>query len=85
MRRALATLAALFVGWRVYCTLRGRHEPVRHLLGGQKCADCGKAAADRAGLGFEGSSDVSPGVGTFYSRDGAGGLAETTRTERWGS
>ena len=59
MKRALAAVATLFVGWRLYCALRGRHEPVRQLIGGQRCADCGKAAADLDGLGFGGSDRVS--------------------------
>ena len=36
---------------RLRCYLRDRHNPVRHPLGGFKCADCGEAGADLAQMG----------------------------------
>src|SRR6266849_1637582 len=34
------------------CFVRNHHNPVRHPLGGFKCADCGEASADLEQMGF---------------------------------
>jgi hypothetical protein len=39
---------------RLRCRLGEPHVPVRHPVGGFRCARCGKPAADLGGLGFEG-------------------------------
>lgn len=39
---------------RARCFLRQRHSPVRHPLGGFRCADCGTAGADLDEMGFPG-------------------------------
>jgi len=44
----------------VRCALRGRHNPVRHPLGGFKCADCSLAGVDMEALGFPDSSHITP-------------------------
>jgi hypothetical protein len=41
------------------CLLRNQHNPVRHPLGGFRCADCGEAGADLDEMGFEGDGYVS--------------------------
>ena len=53
---------------RIRCYLRTRHEPVRHPLGGFRCADCGAAGADLAEMGFEGEGYVSP-LRILFSRE----------------
>ena len=35
------------------CFFRNRHEPVRHPLGGFRCAVCGTAGADLEDMGFD--------------------------------
>jgi hypothetical protein len=42
------------------CLLRNQHNPVRHPLGGFRCADCGSVGADLDEMGFEGDGYVSP-------------------------
>jgi hypothetical protein len=50
------------------CLLRGRgHNPVRHPLGGFKCADCGKSGADLERMGFLDGGYVST-LRTTYDR-----------------
>ena len=61
---------------KMRCYFRSRHEPVRHPLGGFRCADCGTAGADLRDMGFE--AYVSP-MRTLFSRD----PIETTRTTAW--
>ena len=36
---------------RLRCYLRNFHRPVRHPLGGFKCAECGEAGADLGQMG----------------------------------
>ena len=60
------------------CFLRSRHEPRRHPLGGFRCTECGKAAADLHDMGFD--AYVST-MRTTFSRD----PVETTRTSLWES
>jgi hypothetical protein len=47
------------------CFLRRRHDPVRHPLGGFKCAECGAAGADLEAMGFENGGWVPPIRRTF--------------------
>jgi hypothetical protein len=35
------------------CLFRGFHVPERQFLGGFRCAECGRAGADLAEMGFE--------------------------------
>jgi len=35
------------------CMFRGYHAPERQLVGGFRCADCGRAGVDLAEMGFE--------------------------------
>jgi hypothetical protein len=37
----------------LHCMLRGYHAPERQLVGGFRCADCGRAGADLEEMGFE--------------------------------
>lgn len=60
------------------CLFRNRHDPVRHPLGGFKCADCGAAGADLEDMGFVGGGYVLP-VRRVFSRD----RGEFTRTMSW--
>lgn len=41
------------------CYFRRRHNPVRHPLGGFRCADCGAVGADLEQMGFDGGGYVS--------------------------
>jgi hypothetical protein len=62
---------------KMRCYFSGRHQPVRHPLGGFKCALCGKAGADLHDMGYDGYVSV---MRTLFSRDPA---VETTRTSSW--
>jgi hypothetical protein len=59
----------------IRCYFRGHHNPVRHPLGGFKCADCGEAGADLSKMGFTDGGYVS-GVRRVFQRTDGG----TTRT-----
>jgi len=48
------------------CFWRRRHEPMRHFLGGFRCAVCGLVGADLGVMGFDGY--VSP-MRLTYSRE----------------
>jgi hypothetical protein len=37
----------------LHCFFRGYHNPGRQLLGGFRCADCGRPGADLEEMGFE--------------------------------
>ena len=39
---------------RLRCFWRQRHDPIRHFLGGFRCAICGVAGADLGDMGFDG-------------------------------
>ena len=65
------------IAW-LRCFVRNRHNPVRHPLGGFKCADCGEAGADLEQMGFADSGYVLP-VRRLFSRDNR----EFTRTASW--
>jgi hypothetical protein len=60
---------------RIVCLWRSCHNPVRHPLGGFRCAECGLAAASMDGLGFAG---YVPALRRVCERDG--GLI---RTSEW--
>ncbi len=64
MKRLLLIGAALLGGFgllRLRCALRGRHNGVRHFLGGFRCVDCGKPGADLEEMGLlDGSAYVPP-------------------------
>jgi len=62
---------------KMRCYFSGRHEPLRHPLGGFRCAVCGKAGADLHDMGYDGYVSL---MRTLFSRDPA---AETTRTSSW--
>lgn len=53
----------------IRCFFRGRHEPVRHLLGGFKCAHCGRTALDLDDMGSHGAGYVSPARRLFSGRN----------------
>ena len=63
---------------RFLCFLRHHHNPVRHPLGGFRCADCGEAGADLEQMGFVGGGYVMP-IRRVFSRD----RGEFTRTGYW--
>jgi hypothetical protein len=63
---------------RFLCYLRHHHNPVRHPLGGFKCADCGEAGADLEQMGFVDGGYVMP-IRRVFSRD----RGEFTRTGSW--
>lgn len=83
MRRLLFLLACvatlgLFAIPRVQCWVKGRgHQPVRHPMGGFRCAICPATGADLEQMGFEGSSYVAHNRTTFGRGRGEG----ITRTE----
>jgi len=64
-------------GW-VRCYWRGRHEPVRHPLGGFTCAECAHVGGSLDEMGFEDAGWVAP-VRKLYSRKDDG----VTRTSAW--
>src|SRR5207253_913572 len=65
------------IAW-LRCFVRNHNNPVRHPLGGFKCADCGEAGADLEQMGFVDSGYVLP-VRRIFSRD----KGEFTRTASW--
>jgi len=58
------------------CFLRKHHNPMRHPLGGFKCADCGAVAEDLEEMGL-GHGYVSP-IRRLFS-----GRARNDRVNRW--
>jgi hypothetical protein len=62
---------------KMRCFFSGHHVPVRHPLGGFRCATCGKPAADLHDLGYDGYVSL---MRTLFSREP---FAETTRTSSW--
>ena len=44
--------------WLRCLIVKQRHNPVRHPLGGFRCADCGATGADLEAMGFEGSGYI---------------------------
>lgn len=82
MRRAFAALAAsVAVGLCVVGFLRHRPRRVR-LLGGFRCERCGRASDAMDDLGEQG---YVPHTRRQFTRVGASGRAETTRSEGWPS
>jgi len=55
------------------CWLRDRHNPVRHPLGGFRCADCGRAGLDLEEMGFDGGAYVAT-VRRTFSREHGGSV-----------
>lgn len=53
---------------RLRCLIRTHHRPVRHLLGGFRCTDCGAVGADLDEMGFPGMGYVSP-TRKLFSRE----------------
>ena len=43
------------IGSRLRCLWRGRHNPVRHPLGGFRCLDCHRVGRDLGQMGFDDS------------------------------
>jgi hypothetical protein len=37
----------------LHCLFRGYHAPERQIIGGFRCAECGRAGADLGEMGFE--------------------------------
>jgi hypothetical protein len=60
------------------CLRRQRHNPVRHILGGFRCGDCGAAGADLDDMGFEDGGWVAPMRRTFDRKNG-----DLTRSASW--
>jgi hypothetical protein len=52
----------------IHCWLRSHHNPVRHPLGGFRCADCGTMGVDLRDMGFKELGSVGPNR-RFASRD----------------
>jgi hypothetical protein len=46
------------LAWLRCLLVKQRHNPVRHPLGGFRCADCGATGADLEAMGFEGGGYV---------------------------
>ena len=63
---------------RFRCLVRSSHNPVRHPLGGFRCADCGFVGADLEEMGFSDGGYVLPVRRLFSRRRG-----ELTRTMAW--
>lgn len=57
------------------CFMRDQHVPVRHPLGGFRCAECGVAGADLDDMGFDGW--VAP-VRRTFERGREGGVTQTS-------
>jgi hypothetical protein len=66
------------------CVVHGHHEPRRHPLGGFRCETCGLSGRDLDDFGFVDGGWVSP-VRRVFTRHGAGGHAESTRTSGYES
>jgi hypothetical protein len=88
-RAAAVLLAAIGIGWLlegsvVGCVVRGQHDPrrARSGLGGFRCSRCGKPGASLDDFGDIGAGYVSPNR-RIFTRDGAGGFAETSRGVGW--
>jgi hypothetical protein len=47
------------LAWLRCWFVKQRHNPVRHPLGGFRCADCGATGVDLEDMGFEGGGYVS--------------------------
>jgi hypothetical protein len=62
----------------IRCLVRRHHEPVRHVLGGFRCSDCGAVGADLDEMGFEGEGYVPP-LRRIFSRENG----EYTRVASW--
>jgi hypothetical protein len=60
------------------CFWRRQHEPMRHFLGGFRCAVCGLAGADLEAMGFDGNGYVGP-MRLTYSRENG----QITRSSSW--
>lgn len=85
MKRALTAIAAAFLGWRIYCAVRGRHNPQRaHPLGAFRCPDCGRTTKSLEDFDGVGAGYVSP-TRRVFSRDSAGGHSETSRVQGYES
>jgi hypothetical protein len=76
-RRSSLDRGGFMIAW-FRCFVRNHHNPVRHPLGGFKCADCGEAGADLEQMGFTDSGYVLP-VRRIFSRE----KGEFTRTASW--
>ncbi len=65
-------MAALLWG-RMRCTLGGEgHDPVRHPLGGFRCARCGKSGGNLDDFGFAGEGYVSETARRRLAHEGRG-------------
>ena len=51
---------------KMRCCFTGRHTPLRHPLGGFRCAVCGKPGADFHDMGYDGYVSL---MRTLFSRD----------------
>jgi hypothetical protein len=58
------------------CFWRRQHEPMRHILGGFRCALCGAAGADLSEMGYHGY--VAPMRVTYVREHG-----QLTRSSNW--
>lgn len=65
------------IGSRLRCMWRGRHNPVRHPLGGFRCVDCHRVGVDLRQMGFDDA--YVPHLRRIFSRD----HTEFTRTGNW--
>lgn len=65
------------IGSRLRCLWRGRHNPVRHPLGGFRCVDCRRVGVDLEQMGFDDA--YVPPIRRIFSRD----HREFTRTGGW--
>lgn len=66
------------IGSKLRCLWRGRHNPVRHPLGGFRCTDCHRVGVDLVQMGFHDLGTV-PSVRRTFARE----HGELTRTSRW--
>jgi hypothetical protein len=76
-RREAGPGAKAVRGW-LRCLVRGWHEPKCYLLGGFRCASCGKAGGDLDDFGFLGQGYVSSHLRTTYDRS-----RRTVTREAW--
>lgn len=67
------------IGSKLRCLWRGRHNPVRHPMGGFRCTDCHRVGVDLVQMGFRDFGTVPSVRRTFAMQS-----TETPRS-RWDS
>lgn len=68
------------IGSKLRCLWRGRHNPVRHPLGGFRCTDCHRVGVDLVQMGFR-DFGIVPSVRRTFAMQSP----EVPRASRWES